>query len=159
VASSRDNILDWAGAVEWRRRFRGRLVFTNGIFELLHPGHVDYLEAARALGDGLVVGINSDLSAAGISKGPGRPFTSASDRARIVAGLAAVDLVVPFDEPTPLELIRALEPDVLVKGGDYRRETIVGAELVESRGGTVAVIPLTPHYSTTELLERIRASS
>ncbi|MEO8451952.1 MAG: adenylyltransferase/cytidyltransferase family protein [Gemmatimonadota bacterium] len=135
------------------------MVFTNGVFDLLHRGHVEYLEAARALGDALVVGVNSDRSARSLEKGSGRPFVPAEDRARIVAALAAVDSVVLFDEPTPLELIRTLRPNVLVKGGDYDRGTIVGADLVEASGGVVTTIPLVKDQSTTFLVERIRASS
>jgi len=119
----------------WRRQRGGPVVFTNGVFDLLHPGHVEILEAARGLGDALVVGVNSDASAGRLGKGPGRPVQAAEARARVVAALAAVDRVVLFDEDTPLSLIESLAPDVLVKGGDYTRESIVGADFVESRGG------------------------
>jgi D-beta-D-heptose 7-phosphate kinase/D-beta-D-heptose 1-phosphate adenosyltransferase len=129
------------------------------VFDLLHLGHVEYLEAARDLGDALVVGVNSDRSARLLAKGAGRPFVPARDRARLVAALAAVDSVVLFDEPTPLELIRTLRPNVLVKGGDYTRGTIVGADVVEAAGGVVKTIPLVQDQSTTFLVERIRASS
>ncbi len=145
--------------VAWRRTVPGRVVFTNGVFDLLHPGHVEYLEAARALGDALVVGVNSDASARRLGKGAGRPVASAAARARVVAGLAAVDRVTVFDEDTPLELIRALRPDVLVKGGDYTRATIVGAEDVASWGGDVTTIDVVPGYSTTALVERLRGAS
>ncbi len=145
--------------VAWRRTVPGRVVFTNGVFDLLHPGHVEYLEAARALGDALVVGVNSDASARRLGKGTGRPVASAEARARVVAGLAAVDRVTVFDEDTPLELIRALRPDVLVKGGDYTRATIVGAEDVASWGGDVTTIDVVPGYSTTALVERLRGAS
>ncbi len=145
--------------VAWRRTVPGRVVFTNGVFDLLHPGHVEYLEAARALGDALVVGVNSDASARRLGKGAGRPVASAAPRARVVAGLAAVDRVTVFDEDTPLELIRALRPDVLVKGGDYTRATIVGAEDVASWGGDVTTIDVVPGYSTTALVERLRGAS
>lgn len=134
-------------------------MFTNGVFDLLHPGHVEILEAARGLGEALVVGINTDASALRLGKGPGRPVQPADARARVVAGLAAVDRVVLFDEDTPLQLIEALAPDVLVKGGDYTRETIVGAEFVESRGGAVYAIPLMPDQSTTAIVERLRVTS
>jgi D-beta-D-heptose 7-phosphate kinase/D-beta-D-heptose 1-phosphate adenosyltransferase len=134
-------------------------VFTNGVFDLVHPGHVEILEAARGLGDALVVGINSDASASRLGKGPGRPVQAADARARVVAGLAAVDRVVLFDEDTPLALIEALAPNVLVKGGDYTRDTIVGADFVESRGGAVYAIPLLPGQSTTAIVERLRVSS
>lgn len=145
-------------AVAWRARMTGPVVFTNGVFDLLHRGHVDYLEAARALGDGLVVGVNDDDSARSLGKGTGRPFVSAADRARVLAGLDAVDRVVLFGGPTPASLIEAIEPDILVKGGDYSRDTVVGASFVESRGGRVVLIPLVPDRSTTSLVERIRES-
>ncbi len=134
-------------------------MFTNGVFDLLHPGHVEILEAARGLGEALVVAINTDASARRLGKGPGRPVQPADARARVVAGLGAVDRVVLFDEDTPLQLIEALVPDVLVKGGDYTRETIVGAEFVESRGGAVYAIPLLPDQSTTAIVERLRVTS
>ncbi len=146
-------------AIEWRRAHRGTVVFTNGVFDLLHTGHVEYLEAARAAGSALLVAVNTDASARSLDKGSGRPYVPAADRARLVAGLAAVDRVVLFSEPTPLALIQALSPDVLVKGGDYIRETVVGADWVESHGGTVLLIPLVPGQSTTSLVERIRGSS
>ena len=145
-------------AVAWRARMTGPVVFTNGVFDLLHRGHVDYLEAARALGDGLVVGVNDDDSVRSLGKGTGRPFVSAADRARVLAGLDAVDRVVLFGEPTPASLIEAIEPDILVKGGDYSRDTVVGASFVESRGGRVVLIPLVLDRSTTSLVERIRES-
>jgi D-beta-D-heptose 7-phosphate kinase/D-beta-D-heptose 1-phosphate adenosyltransferase len=134
------------------------VVFTNGVFDLLHPGHVEYLEAARGLGDALVVGVNSDRSAQRLGKGPGRPVQSAEARARVVAALAAVDRVVLFDEDTPLALIQALNPDVLVKGGDYSRATIVGADYVESYGGVVLTIERVPGHSTTAIVERLRGT-
>ena len=134
------------------------MVFTNGVFDLLHPGHVEYLEAARSLGDALVVGVNSDASARRLGKGPGRPVNDAVGRARVLAGLAAVDRVVIFEEDTPLELIMALRPDVLVKGGDYSRASIVGADFVESTGGTVLTIDLVPGQSTTSIVERLRGA-
>lgn len=150
-------MLTRAAAVQWRAGQRGAVVFTNGVFDLLHRGHVDLLIAARALGDHLVVGINSDDSVHRL-KGPGRPVCSAPDRAHVVAALAAVDAVVIFDEDTPLALIEALTPDVLVKGGDYAESTIVGAPEVRARGGRVVVVPLTPRQSTTGLLERARGA-
>jgi len=143
----------------WRRQRAGPVVFTNGVFDLLHPGHVEILEAARGLGDALVVGVNSDASAGRLGKGPGRPVQAAEARARVVAALAAVDRVVLFDEDTPLSLIESLAPDVLVKGGDYTRESIVGADFVESRGGAVYAIPLLPGQSTTAIVERLRVTS
>jgi rfaE bifunctional protein nucleotidyltransferase chain/domain len=143
--------------VEWRARQRGAVVFTNGVFDLLHRGHADLLATARAAGDHLIVGVNSDDSVRRL-KGPGRPLNTADDRAHVVAALAAVDAVVIFDEDTPLALITALTPDVLVKGGDYTESTIVGAPEVRARGGEVIVVPLTPRHSTTGLLERARGS-
>lgn len=135
------------------------MVFTNGVFDILHPGHVEYLEAARGLGDALVVGVNNDASAARLNKGPGRPVLPAEARVRVIAALEAVDRVVLFDEDTPLELIQALHPDVLVKGGDYTRRTIVGADYVESYGGVVLAIALVPGYSATGIVERLRGAT
>lgn len=146
-------------ARSWRRGQAGAVVFTNGVFDLLHPGHVELLEAARAEGDALVVGVNSDASARRLGKGPGRPVASEGARARVLAALAAVDCVVLFDDDTPLALIEALQPDVLAKGADYAREAIVGADLVEARGGRVVRIPLIPDQSSTRLVERVRGSS
>ena len=145
-------------AVTWRDGITGPVVFTNGVFDLLHRGHIDYLEAARALGNGLVVAVNDDASARLLGKGTGRPFVPAVDRARLLAALAAVDRVVLFGDATPAAVIEAIRPDVLVKGGDYSRDTVVGASFVESRGGRVALIPLIPDRSTTSLVERIRES-
>jgi rfaE bifunctional protein nucleotidyltransferase chain/domain len=135
------------------------VVFTNGVFDLIHPGHVELLEAARGEGAALVVGVNSDASVRHLGKGEARPVTPESARARVLAGLAAVDCVVLFDEDTPLALIQALEPDVLVKGADYSRENIVGADWVEARGGRVVRVPLLAGYSTSALVERLRAPS
>jgi rfaE bifunctional protein nucleotidyltransferase chain/domain len=142
----------------WRRSQSGPVVFTNGVFELIHPGHVEYLEAARAEGAALIVAINSDATARGLGKGPGRPWVTEQDRARVLAGLAAVDCVVVFDEPTPDRVLEALRPDLLVKGGDYTRDTIVGADLVESWGGRVMALPFHADHSTSSLLERLRAT-
>lgn len=133
-----------------------RLVFTNGCFDLLHPGHVDLLARARALGDGLILGLNSDDSVRRL-KGPERPVVSARERAFVLAGLASVDFVVVFGEDTPLELITAVRPQVLVKGGDWPVERIVGREVVQADGGGVHSLPLLPGYSTTALIERIRS--
>lgn len=143
-------------ARRWRTSQPGRVVFTNGVFDLLHPGHIDLLTAARAAGDALIVGVNSDASVRRLGKGPERPIRTAVDRAYVLAGLAAVDAVVIFDDDTPRALVRALEPDVLVKGGDYTEETIVGATEVRARGGTVLVVPLTPGQSTTAIVERLK---
>jgi D-beta-D-heptose 7-phosphate kinase/D-beta-D-heptose 1-phosphate adenosyltransferase len=130
-------------------------VFTNGCFDLLHPGHVAYLDEARRLGDALVVGVNTDASVRRL-KGPSRPLVAQADRALVLAALAAVDAVSLFDEDTPLELVRALRPDVLVKGGDYGIEGIVGREVVEGDGGEVRALAFREGYSTTALLERLR---
>ena len=142
-------------AVRWRRACAGPLVFTNGVFDLLHRGHVAYLARARAEGAALLVGVNSDASARRL-KGPGRPLVPEGDRAYVLAGLAAVDAVVLFDEDTPRELIAALEPDVLAKGADYALEAIVGADLVTARGGRVVRIALEDGVSTTHLIARAR---
>jgi len=127
------------------------VVFTNGCFDLIHPGHIDLLEKAAALGDLLVVGLNTDRSVTEL-KGPCRPATPEDDRARVLAALEMVDYVCLFDEDTPAELIAALAPDVLVKGGDYGLDEIVGRETVEGAGGRVVVVPLTEGYSTTDLI-------
>ncbi|MBA3521003.1 MAG: adenylyltransferase/cytidyltransferase family protein, partial [Gemmatimonadales bacterium] len=137
----------------------GPVVFTNGVFDLLHPGHVELLESARREGQALVVGVNTDASVRRLGKGAERPVASEAARARVLAGLAAVDCVVLFDEDSPLQLIEALAPDVLVKGADYSRDGIVGADWVEARGGRVVRVPLIPEYSTTALVERLRAPS
>ncbi len=146
-------------AVSSDRRSGKRIVFTNGCFDLLHVGHVRYLQAARALGDRLIVGVNTDRSVRALSKGPDRPIVPESQRAEVLAALACVDYVTLFDEPTPLALITEVQPDVLVKGGDWKPEQIVGRELVEARGGRVIAIPLTPDASTTGLINKIRAST
>ena len=157
--SSRTKLRSWAEAVAWRQAQAGPVVFTNGVFDLLHPGHVDYLEAARGQGGALVVGVNTDWSVGTLAKGAGRPVVPEAARARVLAGLGCVDCVVLFNDSTPLALIEALRPDVLVKGGDYTRATIVGADQVESWGGRVLTIPLVPGFSTTTLLERLRDPS
>jgi len=159
MASTAGKLLSLDAALGWRRALGGPLVFTNGVFDLLHPGHVEYLEAARELGQRLLVAVNSDRSVRELSKGSGRPIADQHARARVIAGLSAVDAVVLFDQPTPLALITALAPDILVKGGDYRRETIVGADLVEAAGGRVVTIPRVTGYSTTALVERCRAAT
>jgi len=152
-------VRDRAAALAWRRAQGGKVVFTNGVFDLLHPGHLALLEAARAEGDALVVGVNSDASVRRLGKGADRPLVPEAARSRLLAGFAAVDCVVLFDEDTPFELIGVLEPDVLVKGADYTRDRIVGADLVEARGGRVVRVELVPDHSTTRLVERLRASS
>ena len=132
------------------------MVFTNGVFDLLHPGHVDVILGARRQGDALVVGLNSDDSVRRL-KGPERPVRNEAERAYVLAALEAVDCVVVFAEDTPLELVRAIEPDVIVKGGDYSPDTVVGAREVRARGGDVVIIPLTPGQSTTSIIEKLRA--
>jgi D-beta-D-heptose 7-phosphate kinase/D-beta-D-heptose 1-phosphate adenosyltransferase len=130
------------------------VAFTNGVFDLLHPGHIDLLVAARETADALIVGINSDASVRRL-KGPDRPIRSESERAYVLAAVEVVDLVVVFSENTPLELVKLLEPDVIVKGGDYTEATIVGASEVKSRGGRVVVVPLTPGQSTTDIIGKL----
>ena len=133
----------------------GTVVFTNGCFELLHRGHVEYLAQAKALGDVLVVGLNSDASVQRL-RGAGRPLVAEADRAAVLVALRSVDAVTLFDEDTPLELISALLPDVLVKGGDYDLDGIVGRDAVEKAGGDVRVLPFVEGYSTTDILTRVR---
>jgi rfaE bifunctional protein nucleotidyltransferase chain/domain len=148
----RDRAVEVADA---HRRAGRRLVFTNGVYDILHAGHVRYLEAARAEGDALMVGVNSDRSVRALSKGPERPVVGERDRAEVVAGLGCVDHVVIFDEPDPGDLIAAVRPAVLVKGADWPIERIVGREVVEANGGRVVRIPLVEGLSTTALIERI----
>lgn len=141
------------------RRAKGeRIVFTNGCFDLLHIGHTRYLEAARRLGDLLVVGVNSDASVRTLNKAPDRPLVPEGQRAEVLAALASVDYVVVFDEPDPARLISEVQPDVLVKGGDWPLDQIVGREIVEGRGGTVRTIPLVPGVSTSTLVQKIAST-
>ncbi len=142
-----------------RRQRQQRVVFTNGCFDLMHIGHVRYLQAARNLGDLLVVGVNSDGSVRALSKGPDRPIVPDVQRAEVLAALACVDYVVIFSEPDPGALIAALQPDILVKGGDWPLDRIIGRETVEARGGRVQTIPLVPGVSTTTLVQRIRSTT
>jgi D-beta-D-heptose 7-phosphate kinase/D-beta-D-heptose 1-phosphate adenosyltransferase len=135
----------------------GRVVFTNGCFDLLHPGHVRYLAAARALGDALVLALNSDASVTRL-KGPERPILRCLERAEVLAGLAAVDHLIVFDEDTPRSLVAALRPDVLVKGADWAADEIAGADEVRAGGGRVERIDLVPGVSTTELIRRLRGT-
>ena len=137
------------------REAGGRVAFTNGCFDLIHPGHVSYLRAARSLGDALVVGLNSDASVGGL-KGPSRPLVPERDRAAVLSALEFVDAVVVFDEDTPVRLLRELKPAVYVKGGDYRIEDLPEAKVAEEIGAEVRVLPFEPGYSTTALIEKIR---
>lgn len=158
VRDPAEKIRDWTTARRWRDRQSGSVVFTNGVFDLLHPGHVDVLLGARRAGDRLIVALNSDDSVRRL-KGPERPVRSEAERAYVLAAFEVVDCVVVFAQDTPLELIAALRPDVLVKGGDYVEDTIVGAREVRSWGGEVRVIPLTPGQSTTNIILRLRGRS
>jgi rfaE bifunctional protein nucleotidyltransferase chain/domain len=147
-----------AGAwAESARRAGQHVVFTNGVFDLVHPGHVRYLRAARALGDVLIVAVNSDRSARA-SKGPDRPLNPDYERAEVLAALGVVDAVVIFDEDTPFEIVGRVQPDVLVKGADWGADAIVGRDIVEASGGRVVRIELAPGFSTSKLIERIRES-
>ncbi|HET7613031.1 MAG TPA: D-glycero-beta-D-manno-heptose 1-phosphate adenylyltransferase [Gemmatimonadaceae bacterium] len=150
-------VATWSEATRWRQGKKGRVAFTNGVFDLLHRGHIDVLNAARAAGDYLIVGINSDESVRRL-KGPTRPVRTDGDRAYVLAALECVDLVVIFPEDTPLNLVKQLRPDVIVKGGDYSEATIVGASEVKSWGGTVVVVPITPGHSTTAIIGRLGES-
>jgi D-beta-D-heptose 7-phosphate kinase/D-beta-D-heptose 1-phosphate adenosyltransferase len=154
VLSQRDAV----ALIDSHRRHGASVVFTNGVFDLLHPGHVRYLQQARALGDVLIVGLNSDASVRR-NKGPDRPVNSQAERAEVLAALECVDGVVMFDEDTPAKIIRACEPDILVKGADWAADEIVGRDTVEARGGRVVRIAVEPGYSTSSLLERIRTGT
>jgi rfaE bifunctional protein nucleotidyltransferase chain/domain len=134
-----------------------RIVFTNGVYDLLHPGHVRYLRAARSHGDVLIVGVNSDRSVRA-NKGPGRPINPEQERVELIAALAFVDAAVIFDEETPHAIISAIQPDVLVKGADWPADQIVGRDVVEARGGTVVRIPVESGYSSTTLIEKIKGA-
>jgi len=141
-------------AAMWRFQNR-KIVFTNGCFDLLHKGHIEYLSKARDLGDVLIIGLNTDDSVRRL-KGDGRPLQDEKTRAMILASLRFVETVCLFDEDTPLDLIDAIKPDVLVKGGDYSEEQIVGADIVKANGGLVVTIPLTPGHSTSGLIDRVK---
>ena len=150
--------IDAAAAFIADRRSRGEaIVFTNGVFDILHPGHVRYLQQARALGDALVVGVNSDASVRR-NKGPDRPINPEGERAEILAALSCVDAVAIFEEDTPAEIIGACQPDILVKGADWAADRIVGRDTVEARGGRVVRIALEDGHSTTDIVARIRSS-
>ncbi len=146
---------DAADLVRSLRRSGRSVVFTNGVFDLLHPGHVRYLQAARREGDALIVGVNSDRSVRA-NKGPSRPITSEEERAEILAALACVDAVVVFDEDTPDVIVRHLEPDILVKGADWAADAIVGRETVEARGGRVVRVPIERGWSSSAIIDEIR---
>jgi D-beta-D-heptose 7-phosphate kinase/D-beta-D-heptose 1-phosphate adenosyltransferase len=153
-------VLSLAEAVAWVDRLRqsgNDIVFTNGVFDLLHPGHVRYLQDARREGDALIVAVNSDRSVR-IIKGPGRPITPERERAEVLAALACVDAVVIFDEDNPQEIIDRLQPDVLVKGADWALDAIVGRDTVEARGGRVVRIALADGYSSSAIIEKIKGS-
>jgi len=150
---SRDTAAAWAAA---ERAAGRRVVFTNGVFDLLHPGHTRYLREARRLGDALIVAVNSDRSVRAQHKGPDRPVTPECERAELLAALTAVDAVVVFDEDTPHDIIMAIQPDVLAKGADWAADAIVGRDIVEPRGGRVERISLAAGYSTTAILARAR---
>jgi D-glycero-beta-D-manno-heptose 1-phosphate adenylyltransferase len=142
-----------------KRRAEGhRIVFTNGCFDLMHIGHIRYLDEARRLGDLLLVGVNTDASVRSLGKSPARPIVPDVQRAEVLAALGSVDYVVLFDEPDPKRLIAEVEPDVLVKGGDWAVGEIIGRDIVERRGGIVTTIPLVPGVSTTALIEKIKQS-
>jgi len=154
-------ILTRAEAVRFveTERSQGRvIVFTNGVFDILHPGHVRYLADARAQGDVLIIGLNSDASVRRLDKGPDRPLNPEQERAEVLAALRSVDAVVVFDEDTPLEIVTALQPDVLVKGADWAADAIVGRDVVEARGGRVMRIPVAAGYSTSALIARARGN-
>jgi D-beta-D-heptose 7-phosphate kinase/D-beta-D-heptose 1-phosphate adenosyltransferase len=150
-------VLSRADGVAWvtaRRAAGETIVFTNGVFDLLHPGHVRYLEVARSLGDALIVGVNGDASVRR-NKGSARPIVPEGERAEMLAALASVDAVVIFDEDTPAEIVTALQPDILVKGADWAADQIVGRDTVEARGGRVVRVAVEQGYSTTTILERV----
>lgn len=151
-----DKLCPPEGLAQALARLPRPLVFTNGVFDILHRGHVSYLAQARALGGSLVLGLNSDASARGLGKGPDRPLNSEADRACVLAALESVSLVTLFDEPTPLELLRRVRPDLYVKGGDYDIESLAETALVRSWGGNAHAIPFVDGYSTTALVRRIR---
>ncbi len=148
-------IMDVQAAVRWRNEVKDAVVFTNGVFDIIHTGHVQLLHNARAQGTALIVGINSDASVKRL-KGPTRPVCSTMERAIVVAALESVDAVVVFEEDTPYELVREIQPDVIVKGGDYTPETVVGADVVRARGGRVVIVPTVQGFSTTNIIGRMR---
>ena len=152
--------MDQADAVRLVERLRAAgktIVFTNGVFDLLHPGHLRYLQHARSLGDALIVGVNSDRSVRD-NRGSDRPITPDAERAEILAALACVDAVVVFDEATPHAIVQALQPDILVKGADWAEDAIVGRDIVEARGGKVVRVPIEAGHSTSKILNKIKGS-
>jgi len=152
-------ILSKEDAVAWVQRLRRRglqIVFTNGVFDIVHPGHVRYLQEARRLGDALIVGLNSDRSVRALAKGAARPINPQDERAEVLASLAVVDAVTIFDDDTPHEIVIALQPDVLVKGADWGADNIVGRDTVEARGGKVVRVPVVEGYSTTEIIAKVK---
>jgi D-beta-D-heptose 7-phosphate kinase/D-beta-D-heptose 1-phosphate adenosyltransferase len=154
-----DRVLDDAALDRFARETRAagrRIVFTNGVFDILHPGHLRYLQAARAHGDLLIVGLNSDASVRR-NKGPGRPVNPQDERAEVLAALTCVDAVSIFDDETPADIIRRVQPDVLVKGADWPADQIVGRDTVEARGGKVILEPVEQGYSTSSIIERVRS--
>ena len=160
MSNTAEKILSWEDAAQTARNWQAegkKIVFTNGCFDIVHLGHIDYLEKSRALGDKLVLGLNTDASVSRL-KGPSRPVVNEYARARLMAALSFVDTVILFDEPTPLELIQTICPDILVKGDDYTVQNIVGADFVIERGGAVITVPLVKGYSTTSLIEKIKNS-
>ena len=152
------SVSEGAGIARALRDAGKRIVFTNGVFDILHPGHLRYLQQARSLGDVLVIGLNSDASVRR-NKGPERPINSEEERGEILEALECVDLVVLFEEDTPAEIIKALQPDILVKGADWAADAIVGRDTVEARGGQVVRIPVERGFSTTTIIEKIRAAT
>jgi D-beta-D-heptose 7-phosphate kinase/D-beta-D-heptose 1-phosphate adenosyltransferase len=148
-----------APLLQQARAQKKRIVFTNGCFDLMHVGHTRYLQAAKDLGELLIVGVNGDASVRNLNKAPDRPIVSEVQRAEVVAALGSVDYVILFDEPDPYSLITSLQPDVLVKGGDWAVEQIIGRDIVEAHGGVVRIIPLVPGVSTTSIIQRIRSTT
>lgn len=156
--NSADKIVTWEAFGPELQKWRAaglKLVFTNGCFDLLHLGHIDYLEKARALGDKLILGLNTDASIKRL-KGESRPLQDEMARARIMASLLFVDAVLLFEQDTPYELIKMVQPDILVKGDDYTPDTIIGADIVKAKGGSIKTIPLVKGYSTTKIVEKIK---
>jgi rfaE bifunctional protein nucleotidyltransferase chain/domain len=160
-ADPKGRVLSWDQAASFVRTARAdgrRVVFTNGVFDLLHPGHVRYLQHARNLGDLLIVGLNADVSVRR-NKGDGRPITPQDERAEVLAALECVDAVVIFEEDTPAEIVRLVQPDVLAKGADWPADQIVGRDTVEARGGRVVLVPVEQGHSTSAIVERIRRNA